>query len=282
MSIFLRFPGGRSKTLTLSYDDGVSQDVRLIAIMLEHGLKGTFNLNSGLYAPDGFEFPISEKVHRMTRSECLRTYMNSGMEVACHGLTHSFLDRLPSNMCTYEILMDRLQLEQDYARIIRGMAYPFGTFNDQVINILKRCGIVYARTVESTEQFDLPTDWLRLPATCHHDNPHLMELAKDFVETPANRTPKMFYLWGHSYEFDVHNNWSIIERFAQYMGRRNEIWYATNIEIYNYVSAFSQLEFSTDGKYVHNPSGTTLYFAEWVSNEIQKVYCVSPDETIVI
>ena len=43
-------------------------------------------------------------------------------------------------------------------------------------------GVAYARTVKSTEKFDLPTDWLRLPATCHHNNPRLMELAKKFVE----------------------------------------------------------------------------------------------------
>ena len=52
-SLFMRFPGGKVKALTLSYDDGVEQDVRLIDIMQKHGLKGTFNLNSGLYAAEG-------------------------------------------------------------------------------------------------------------------------------------------------------------------------------------------------------------------------------------
>ena len=31
--IFMRFPEGKSKALTLSYDDGVEQDKRLIQIM---------------------------------------------------------------------------------------------------------------------------------------------------------------------------------------------------------------------------------------------------------
>ncbi len=50
--IFMRFPGGRKKALTLSYDDGVEQDRRLMQIMDAHGLKGTFNLNSGEYAAE--------------------------------------------------------------------------------------------------------------------------------------------------------------------------------------------------------------------------------------
>ena len=51
-NIFMRFPGGRAKALTLSYDDGVVQDIRLIDIMRRHGLKGTFNINSECYAPE--------------------------------------------------------------------------------------------------------------------------------------------------------------------------------------------------------------------------------------
>lgn len=40
---------GKTKVLTLSYDDGVVQDIRLIEIMNKYGLKGTFNINSGMY-----------------------------------------------------------------------------------------------------------------------------------------------------------------------------------------------------------------------------------------
>lgn len=49
----MRFPGFRRKALTLSYDDGVVNDRRLIEIMNKYGLKGTFNLNSGLFSEDG-------------------------------------------------------------------------------------------------------------------------------------------------------------------------------------------------------------------------------------
>ena len=38
--LWMRFPGGLTKALTLSYDDGVEQDARLMEIMQKHGLKG--------------------------------------------------------------------------------------------------------------------------------------------------------------------------------------------------------------------------------------------------
>ena len=48
----MRLKDGKTKVLTLSYDDGVVQDIRLIEIMNKYGLKGTFNINSALYLPE--------------------------------------------------------------------------------------------------------------------------------------------------------------------------------------------------------------------------------------
>jgi len=271
--IFMRFPEGKSKALTLSYDDGVKQDKRLIEIMKKNGLKGTFNINSGLYASE-----IGNTGIRMSKREAQELYRNSGMEVAIHGLTHPSLDQLPENLCTYEILQDRINLEEEYGGMIRGMAYPNGKFNDSVVTSLKQCGIAYARTVISTEQFAIPTDWLRLPATCHHKNPRLMELAQEFADNKFDMKPVLFYLWGHSYEFDYNvpnNNWGVIEEFAEFIGNRDDIWYATNIEIYDYIRAYNQLIFSMDCRRVYNPTCITLYF-----DTKKGKYCVKPGELI--
>ncbi|MBQ8813535.1 MAG: polysaccharide deacetylase family protein [Lachnospiraceae bacterium] len=277
-SIFMRFPGGRTKALTLSYDDGVEQDVRLIEIMKAYGLRGTFNINSGQFSPEGTTGPVGNVGHRrMTMNDSVKLHKDSGMEIACHGVTHPFLDQLPVNLCLQEVTQDRKNLEEIYGCMVRGLAYPFGTTSDSVCTTLKQCGIAYARTVESTHKFDLPEDWLRLPATCHHTDPELMNLAKTFVEDRRDWGPKMFYLWGHSYEFEDNDNWYIIEDFAKYIGNREDIWYATNIEIYDYTAAYKQLIFSMNGKTVFNPTNTTLYLKS--SNGL---FCVEPGETIQI
>jgi len=273
--LYMRFPGGRARALTLSYDDGVQQDKELMEILNRHGLKCTFNISSGLYAEEGTVYDEGRIHRRMTKSEALALYTDSGHEIAVHGLTHPWLEKLPLPVCVREIIEDRENLEAEYGGTVRGMAYPYGTYNDDVVSVLRNCGICYSRTVHSTERFDIPTDWLRLPATCHHDNPRLMELAKNFLENPSWGAPWMFYLWGHSYEFEARNNWNVIEEFAEYMGGRKEVWYATNIEIYDYVKAYKQLNFNVAMTYVENPTAYELWF-----ETNGKLYSVKPGESL--
>lgn len=258
MNTYLRYPGGLKKALTLSYDDAVIQDKRLIEIMQKHGLKGTFNINTGLFAK---EPGISR---RMTEQEAVDLYTDSGMEVAVHSYTHPFLEQLPLHLAFEEIRKDREEIERLFGGVCRGMAYPMGTFSDALADRLKDLGILYSRTTVSTEKFDIPTDWLRLPATCHHNNPRLMELLDRFLEDNQrgyywSRCPRLFYLWGHSYEFNDNNNWNVIEEFAAKAGNRDDVWYATNMEIYDYVKAYDSLIWTVAGDMVVNPTVTNLW-----------------------
>ena len=216
--MFMRFPKGRAKALTLSYDDGTEQDIRLIRIMNQNGLKGTFNLNSGRFAPEGTVYPPEEFHRKMTVRQVKEVYTDSGHEVAVHGLTHPFLEKLPESMAMWELLKDRENLENTFRTIVRGMAYPFGTCNDTVVECLKKAGLVYGRTTISSHSFDIPADWFRLQATCHHNDPELMPLVRKFIEEMPAREPWMFYLWGHSFEFETGDNWEVIEEFAAFAG----------------------------------------------------------------
>lgn len=261
MELRMRFPQGKKKALTLSYDDGVEQDARLIQIMNENGLKGTFNINSGCYRDDEFVYAAGEVQRRLSKHEAVKLYQDNAMEVAIHGLTHPFLERLPDSRCAAEIMKDRENLETQFGTIIRGAAYPYGTYSDRVVEIMKMAGIVYARTTTATGGFDIPQDWLRLNPTCHHRDPKLEELAADFIEERRRDRgyPLLFYLWGHSYEFEKDDNWEVIERFASYVGGRSDVWYATNIEICDYVENYRRLVFSMDGKSVYNPTCQQIY-----------------------
>jgi len=253
---FMRFPEGRRKALTFSYDDGVQDDRRLMSILDRYGMKGTFNLDSGIC-------PTETGHTRLTKEELTELFKGTPHEVATHSFSHPFLATLPPAAIALDIMKDREELEAQFDTIVRGHAYPMGSYNDKVVEVLKSCGIAYARTTVSTEKFDLPTDWLRLTPTCHHKNPKLMELARRFVEDKTPYASKLFYLWGHSYEFnETHdNNWHVIEEFCDYMGgRENEIWYATNIEIFEYMEDFERLIFSADLDLVKNPTARTLWF----------------------
>ena len=257
---FVRFPEFKLKALTLSYDDANRQDKRLIAIMKQHGLKGTFNINSGAY---GEKYQGEEK-GRMSKQEAIDLYTDSGMEVAVHGNHHINLTKVPIELAIDEIMTDRKDLEKTFNRVVKGMAYAYGAYDDQVVDMLKKCGIEYSRTTICTGKFDLPTDWLRLQTTCHHKDECLMDFAKQFVEKKEDsrfwrNDLSLFYLWGHSYEFDNDDNWGVIEKFAEYVGNRDDIWYATNGDIFAYLKSAEKLCFSLDGKLVQNPTAIDIY-----------------------
>lgn len=257
--MYMKLKDGKNKVLTLSYDDGVVQDIRLIEIMNRYGLKGTFNINTGMYLSEDAQ---REKFYgRMKLSEAKQLYINSGHEVAVHTLNHMFLEKLKSDEVAYQVLQDRINIEKEYKTTARGMAYPFGTYSSEVIETLEKCGICYSRTVKSTNNFKLPENWLELHPTTHHSNGDLMKLAKRFAEEKGKRPSElwMFYLWGHSYEFDDKDNWNVIEEFAEYIGGRDDIWYATNIEIYDYIKAYESLQTSVDKTIVHNPSAIDVW-----------------------
>lgn len=273
--VFMRFPGGKEKALTFSYDDGVEQDIRLIEIFKKYGMRATFNLNSGQYAAEGTKYPEGQVHRRMTEKQVSDLYVQDGIEVAVHGSTHPWLDHMPVNLCTKDLYEDRCKLEKQFNTIVRGMAYPFGTYNDDVVACMKAVGIVYSRTVHSTHAFDMPSDWMRLPATCHHADPELMNLADRFLKGSGYGRPQLFYLWGHSYEFEGANNWNVIEDFCKLMAHRDDIWYATNIEVYDYQDAFKQLRFSMDCSIVKNPTASELWF--FLNG---KVYSIKPGEVL--
>lgn len=69
--IRLLYPGGKTKALTFSYDDGKIHDRRLVKLFNTHGLKATFHLNSGLLEHPG----------TISRQEAASLY--DGHEVAC-------------------------------------------------------------------------------------------------------------------------------------------------------------------------------------------------------
>ena len=277
-SIFMRFPGGLSKALTLSYDDAVEQDFRLIDIMTAHGLKGTFNISTAQYIPEGFTYEPEKKWgQRMTKERATELYSRDGIEAALHANTHPRLQTMPLPQIAYEIIKNRETLEEQFGGIVRGMAYPYGTYSDEVVRILRDCGIVYARTTKATRSFDLPQDWLLLHPTCHHSDPQLGELTQRFLEKAphADQQPWMFYVWGHAYEFVRDDNWHIIEDFAEQICGKEDVWYATNIEIWEYTENFKRLVFSLDEKYVYNPTSQTMYFL--LNN---KLHVVNPGETV--
>lgn len=217
------------KALTFSYDDGIEQDRRLVEIFNKYGMKATFNLNTGIQSNES-RFEINNiHIRRMEQEGLDRLY--KGHEIAVHGLKHISPAELSKDEYAEEFVTDAHNIERLYGKYPVGMAYAYGAFNDEVVDYLKSIGMKYGRTVGVTHSFMMPNEPLKLEATCHHDDDMLFELAEKFLSAnPGEDEQMLFYIWGHSYEFDVNDNWDRIEKLCHMLGGKDDIFYGTNAQ----------------------------------------------------
>ena len=245
------FPGGKHKALTMSYDDGTIHDRRLVEIFNKYGIRGSFHLNSGKFGSSAGRGHIN--------SDEIATLFE-GHEISAHTLTHPHLPYCTQEGIIYEVMEDRRLLEELAGYPVRGMSYPFGTYNDTVLKALPGLGIEYSRTVKSHGQYTLPEDFLQWHPTCHHKNAD--KHVNDFVNLNTTGGLRLLYIWGHSYEFEdikENNNWDYIEDICNKLANHDDIWYATNIEIVDYMKALSNLRFSASQQFVYNPSSISVW-----------------------
>ncbi len=278
---FLRFPEGKFKAVTFSYDDGAKYDLRLAATLDKYSLKGTFNL-----CPSEFAGQSSD---HLSVSEAL-SLIERGHEVANHGYNHLALGITRHLSGIKDVLDCRLGLEKLFGRIIRGFAYPDTMRNikgdnyERIKSFLEDLGIVYARLAGGdNDKFELPDDFFAWYPTAHHDNTQIYDFIDKFLSVDeeklykASRHPRLFYVWGHSSEFEHKGNWDHFEAICEKLAGKEDTWYATNMEIYEYVKAYESLVFSADGHSVYNPTLTTVWF-----RGDNTIYKIASGETINI
>ncbi len=241
------YPFGKEKAFTLSYDDGNMPDLKLVALFNKYGVKATFNLNS------------KRSLSEHSPSELRDIYY--GHEIASHGLEHMYPTHLSPQGLFREFAVDKVNLEQAFEVPVRGAAYAFGDYNEEVKHTLKSLGLHYSRVCQETQDFDPPKDFLEWTPTCHHNN-NIFALADRFLSLPDWRDLPLFYVWGHSYEFDQTDGigWQEMEAFLQKISGQDDIYYGTNIEIYDYLTAISQVEFWEGGKRLYNPTALTIWY----------------------
>ena len=283
--VYKAYPKGRHKVLTLSYDDGKVEDYRLLEILNKYNIKATFNLNSKI---------VDDK--HIPSDKWIELYKNH--EVAVHTMTHPTISRCSTYQIVEELFEDKNNLEHIMQRPVRGLAFPNGSYSEDIIKLAKDLGFKYARLAQDKyanicsakyfakeaegpiligdeNGFGIPTDYMHWIPTCHH-NHHLVDLGKDFASLIKKQYLYMMYVWGHSFEFERNNNWEVMEEFCKIIGNRDDIWYATNIEIVEYDDAFNNLRFFDRNNYVYNPNAMSV----WLTINGEEVVEVKGNQTL--
>jgi hypothetical protein len=251
-SVQLRFPSNKTKALIMSYDDGSEHDRRLVDLFNRYGIRGTFHLNSGKLG----------QPHHVAPHEVSTLYQ--GHEVACHSVNHPDLTQLDDNAVRHEIQQDRWALEDLMGSSVRGLAYPFGTYNERIIALLTELGIEYARTVTDTHGFSIPDAFLKWQPSCHHH--WAMELGKRFL-ADADQSLQVFTVWGHSYELDGFmtadptKDWGYMEAFCRLWHGQDHVYCTTAIDLFEYLGAVQQLKYSPADSTLVNTSARSVWVA---------------------
>jgi peptidoglycan-N-acetylglucosamine deacetylase len=260
IKVEMLFPGGKPKALILSFDDGPTADRRLIKLMNQYDLKGTFHLNSNKFGEANY----------VTKAEIKTLY--AGHEVSVHSANHPNLPDIKKIDVISELLEDRKALEKLVGYPVRGMAYPFGNYNDEVIDVVKDLNIEYARTVEDSYHFAIPKNFLKWEPTVHQfcsayfkpNQPEVdqKEMARfnqvitDFIKAD---TLALLDIWGHSWENGNGSKWDDVESYFKQLAHRDDVFYTTHINLVDYIKAYRNLKFSVDKDVVENPSSQNVF-----------------------
>ena len=251
------YPGGKRKAFNITYDDGVLQDVRFVALLNQYGLKGTFNLNSQLMAGAfSWTHPSGVAVTRLTREEIGSLY--DGHEIASHTLTHPYMQALDREGLRKQLGADKANLERLFECEVKGFGVPFDYYSQEIADCAQECGFEYARKSEFSLSYKPCTDWYHWRTGIYHIMPELMPFVKGFLLT--DRELAVCQIVGHSYDLDTENLWDTMEEICRTISQQKDVWPCTNLELVRYLKAMEafggvnrsglDLWFEHDGKIV--------------------------------
>lgn len=249
------YPGGKAKAFNITYDDGVTQDVRFVALLNRYGLKGTFNLNSQL-AREGFVWTHENgmQVKRLPLDKAMINYR--GHEIGSHTLVHPSLGDLPDAEIKRQMRSDKADLEATFGVEVKGFAVPFSYFGENCERIARQSGFEYARISEFSLSYKPCAEYFRWKTGVYHIMPELVPFVDGFFETDEELA--VCQIVGHSYDLDALHLWDIMEDICRKVSKSTDVWSCTNLELVRYLKAMEQAEITGDA--LINHSETELWF----------------------
>lgn len=236
--------GKPKKFFTLSFDDGIAQDLRVIEILKKYDVKCiSFNINTGLYGANwdwvGPAIGDPSIPHQRFTEEELKTGIYDGYEVLVHTLNHPSLKNYDkrANQIKKEVGKDADNIEELTGVRPVGMAWPGGDteYTDRTIElVLEYTDIRFARGTTSTYNFELPEYFMKWMPTCSAVDPRCLTLAQEFIDAECTED-MLFYVWGHAYELDLNNGkgYETFEQLVKMMSEAEDVYLVTNTEFYN-------------------------------------------------
>ncbi len=232
-------------TVTTSWDDGHSTDLRIAELLLRFGLKGTFYVAFNDPKPQQIGNDEIRDLHRM------------GMEIGSHSLTHRILSGRVLADVKYEMTESKNRLEDILGVAVVAFSYPQGAYTATARRALAETGYTLGR---STVAFRTSRDFdpLLMPISVEFRRAsrrsiarhalrdgnltglaHWVQVAR-FDTAPVALSTRMFdaalgsdgvfHLNARSWEIDQNGLWSDLETALRHVSHRPGVEYVTNSE----------------------------------------------------
>ena len=199
-----------AKIFLFSFDDGTIWDERLVQMLNQYQIPGTFNLNSGL---EDFVWEFQGRpVIRQRLKDVVQQYRNH--EVASHTLTHPWLDQLSPPALRREVQEDAAAIQDIFGLSEIGFGVPFTACGEREIRILKK-HVRYIRLSAFSDSFDLPEDEYHIPIHGLYNDPDIRRKIAAFTASPL--TEALFVMAGHSYELEMLEHWQYMQELLEYI-----------------------------------------------------------------
>lgn len=249
------YPGGKRKAFNITYDDGVEQDLRFVALLNKYGLKGTFNLNYQLMVEQfAWTHETGMTVQRLSLEAARHLY--DGHEIASHTLTHPYMHDLSDEELLRQISEDKRRLETFFGREVAGFAVPFDYYDDRIACCVESCGFAYGRNSEESRGYSPWEQRYRWRTGIFHLSPELDAYVDGFFQTEEELA--LCQIVGHSYDLDAEDMWDKMESIFCRIAGDEDIAPMTHIELVRYLDAMDRAVVGDAS--VYNPTETELWF----------------------
>ena len=205
------------RIVSLSFDDGTVYDERFIELLNKYNIRATLNLNSGL--KDFVWYYGDTPIKRLDLCKVKEIY--APHEVASHSLTHPYFSSLAEEEIAKEVQEDIKNLSRIFSRDIAGFAFPFHDQTEENIQTVIGCAdLKYIRYSFLTDNCT-PADRYHIPINALYDDPDIYEKLNTFRHSSEEHS--LFVIAGHSYEFEVKDDWQKIEALLSFLSEAEDL-----------------------------------------------------------
>lgn len=194
----------------LSFDDGTVYDLRFIDLLNKYGLSATLNLNSELH--DFVWYYGDRPIKRLDLESVKEAY--DGHEVASHSLTHPYFSSLSKEEAIRQVRDDIKNLEAIFDRRGMGFAFPFHDQTEENIQTIRDYVKPDYIRYSYLDYSGRHKDRYHIHINALYDDERIYERLEDFSKSTED---SLFVIAGHSYEFEMKDDWGKIEKLLSYL-----------------------------------------------------------------